>query len=181
MSQSGPGAGWRLGGLQTAGSYRILGEKGNMMSVITQSLCAALLTIAVATLPAEAKPNPNPERDLQAIISGERAWGQAFVTGDAAEVDRLLADDFVGVDTRGRRYNKVSVLNDVRMGPHLTSDEIGTVVVRFYGNTAIAQADEHEIGPVPEEKRLERVFTDTWVRMRGRWRIVAAEDLDPTR
>lgn len=117
--------------------------------------------------------------DERAIVNGERAWGQAYVTGDVGSVRRLLADDFLGVNPKGTTYDKASVLRDVRDGPHGTSDEVGPVTVRFYGDTAIAQAREREVGPAPERKAAERVFTDTWVKLRGEWRIVAAEDLDP--
>jgi ketosteroid isomerase-like protein len=84
------------------------------------------------------------------------------------------------VDPHGSVYDKAAVVRDVQEGPHGTSDEVGPVTVRFYGDTAVAQAREHEVGPAPERKAAERVFTDTWVRIGGHWRIVAAEDLDPS-
>lgn len=139
------------------------------------------VALSATSLSAVAK-SPPPERraaDRQAIVEGERAWGQAYVTGDVGAVERLLADGFRGIDPRGGAYDKASVLKVVREGPHSTSDEVGPVTVRFYGDTAIAQAHEHEVGPAPERRAAERVFTDTWVRLHGRWRIVAAEDLDP--
>ena len=134
--------------------------------------------IALATVVATPQ---TPPTDLQTIIDGERAWGQAYVHGDVAAIDRLLADDFMGVDTHGKRYDKASAMTDVHNGPNLTSDTVTKLVVRFHGDTAVAQGDEHEVGPAPEKQPLERVFTDTWVRLNGQWRIVAAEDLDPTR
>lgn len=137
-------------------------------------LCAIGLATVMATPPA-------PPADLQTINDGERAWGQAYVHGDAATIDRLLAADFIGVDTHGKRYDKASAMTEVRNGPNLTSDVVANLVVRFHGDTAVAQGDEHEVGPVPDKKTYERVFTDTWVRLNGKWRIVAAEDLDPTR
>ena len=137
-------------------------------------LCAIGLATVIATPPA-------PATDLQTITDGERAWGQAYVHGDAATIDRLLADDFIGVDTHVKRYNKASAMTEVRNGPNLTSDAVTNLVVRFYGDTAVAQGDEHEVGPAPEKRPLERVFTDTWVKLNGQWRIVAAEDLAPTR
>lgn len=85
------------------------------------------------------------------------------------------------MDTHGRRYDKASVLQDVRNGPRLSADVVDGLTVRFYGDVAIAQAQEHEVGPAPDAKRMERVFTDAWVKRNGRWRIVAAEDVDPTR
>ena len=122
---------------------------------------------------------PGRTADERVIVAGERAWGQAYVMGDVAAVERLLAEDFLGVDSSGLTYGKAAVLKDVRDGPHGTADAVGPVTVRFYGDTAVAQASEHEIGPAPEYKPAERVFTDTWVKLGGQWRIVAAEDLDP--
>src|ERR1035441_1353328 len=119
------------------------------------------------------------QADERIISAGERAWGQAYVTGDIATAQRLLADDYLGVDPRGRTEDKTAVLSDVREEPHAVSDEVGPVAVRFYGDTAIAQAHERQVGPAPEFKPSQTVFTDTWVKLGGQWRIVAAEDLDP--
>jgi ketosteroid isomerase-like protein len=153
------------------------------------------LGLAVAGPPAQARSKPKhhvakhePRRhetkhdrsaDERAIADGERAWGQAYVTGDVAAVRRLLDDSFHGVDPRGSLYDKAEVIRDVQADPHETSDTVGPVTVRIYGDAAVAQAREHEVGPAPEHKAVERMFTDTWVRRDGRWRIVAAEDLDP--
>jgi len=142
--------------------------------------CAIGMAVALVSSPAAAA-TPARASDLQTITDGERAWGQAFVHGDVAAIDRLLADDFIGVDTHGKRYDKASAMTDVRNGPNLTSDVVTNLVVRIYSDTAVAQGDEHEVGPAPDKKIYERVFTDTWVRLNGQWRIVAAEDLDPTR
>lgn len=139
------------------------------------------LLLAGAGLAAEARPSAERDRavDHRAIVEGERAWGQTYVTGDVASVRLLLADSFHGVDTHGALFDKAAVIRDVAKGPRGTSDEVGPVTVRFYGETAIAQAHEYEVGPAPERTAVERVFTDTWVKMGGRWRIVASEDLDP--
>lgn len=140
---------------------------------------AVAALIALAGGGALAAARGGPAADRRAIAEGEKAWGGAFVTGDAATVDRLLAEDFLGVDSSGRTYGKAEAMKDVRDGPRLTSDKTEPPTIRLYGDTAIAQAREHEIGPAPEFKPMERVFTDTWVKRGGRWRIVAAEDLDP--
>jgi ketosteroid isomerase-like protein len=116
--------------------------------------------------------------DRAAIIAGERAWGQAYVTGNVATVRRLLGDDFRGIDTRGRAYDKARVIADVRSLPHGTSDRVDHINVRFYGDTAVVQANEHVEGPAPEAHPADDVFTDTWFKRDGRWWIVAAEDLD---
>ena len=119
--------------------------------------------------------------DQRIIVEDERALGGAFVTGDIATLDRLVADDFSGVGTSGRTYVKAGLLQKVRTGPNITSDQVGDVKVRIFGDTALAQGSEHEVGPPPERKAADRVWTDVWIRRGGQWRIVAAEDLDPGR
>ncbi len=142
-------------------------------------LALALALPLLSATSAGAGSTPDRAADRRAIVTGERAWGQAYVTGDVATIRRLLADDFRGVDPRGAVYDKAAALRDVREGPHSTSDSVGSVTVRFYGDAAIAQAREHEVGPAPARKPADRVFTDTWVKLHGQWRVVAAEDLDP--
>jgi hypothetical protein len=119
--------------------------------------------------------------DERAVVQNERALGAAFVTGDGAAIDRLLAGDFVGVAPSGSFYDKAKALRLARQGRHLTSDQVGAVTVRFFGRTAVAQGREHEIGPAPDRRAADRVWTDVWVWRDGRWRIEAAEDLDPAR
>ncbi|MDB5413217.1 MAG: hypothetical protein JWR10_1552, partial [Rubritepida sp.] len=113
------------------------------------------------------------------ILEGERAWGQAFVTGDAATIDRLLAADFTGIDPTGVVYDKPKMLKAASAGPNSTSVTLGTVIVRFYGDTAIAQGSEHEVGPAPGKIERDSLWTDVWVKQGGHWRIEAAQDVTP--
>jgi ketosteroid isomerase-like protein len=140
---------------------------------------ALVLALTTAALASATQAQPDRSADRRAIVAGERAWGAAYVTGDRAAVERLLADDFRGVAPSGEAYDKAEVLREAAAAPHSTSDAVEDVTVRFYGDVAIAQAHEHTVGPPPELKPGQTVFTDTWVRRNGRWRIVAAEDLDP--
>ena len=117
--------------------------------------------------------------DRKEILDGEKAWGQAFVKGDAATIERLLASDFLGVDPTGVTYDRARMLNEVRTAAHSTSDDLGTVIVRFYGDTAIAQGSEREVGPPPEKAEHVSVWTDVWVKKDGHWKIEAAEDVTP--
>lgn len=133
----------------------------------------------VATGAVAAPPQVSRQTDEAAIVAGEHAWGQAYVHGVVAAVRDLVDDDFRGVDTHGNVYDKAAILADVAALPHASADSVDAVTVRFFGDTAVAQAREHEMGPPPELHPAERVFTDVWVKRAGRWRIVAAEDLDP--
>ena len=110
------------------------------------------------------------------IAESERQWAESVATGDASIVERILADDFLGVDPKGRIYDKAKMIADTRdAGQYFASNHLNEVKVRFYGDTAIAQGDE-----TWERRNSERgrfVWTDTWIQRDGRWQIVAAEDL----
>ncbi len=89
-----------------------------------------------------------------------------------------MADDFIGVDPKGRSYTKAKMVSDTRDAPkYFVSNHANEVKVRFYGDTAVAQGDETWERRSGEPLRGRFVWTDTWVRRNGKWQIVAAEDL----
>jgi ketosteroid isomerase-like protein len=110
------------------------------------------------------------------IVESERQWAESVATGDPSTVERILADDFLGVDPRGKLYDKAKMIADTRNArEYFISNRLNEVKVRFYGDTAIAQGDETWERRTGERGRF--VWTDTWIRRNGRWRIVAAQDL----
>jgi Domain of unknown function (DUF4440) len=110
------------------------------------------------------------------IVESERQWAESVATGDPSVVERILADDFLGVDHKGKLYDKAKMIADTRTAPqYLASNQLNEVKVRFYGDTAVAQGDEFWERRTGERGRF--VWTDTWIRRNGRWEIVAAEDL----
>jgi len=112
------------------------------------------------------------------IIESEHQWAESVATGDSSVVERILADDFIGVDPKGGSYNKAKMVSDTRDAPkYFVSNHANEVKVRFYGDTAVAQGDETWERRSGEPLRGRFVWTDTWVRRNGKWQIVAAEDL----
>jgi ketosteroid isomerase-like protein len=110
------------------------------------------------------------------IVESERQWAESVATGDSSVVERILADDFLGVDPKGRLYGKGKMIAETRNAPqYFASNHLHEVKVRFYGETAIAQGNESWERRTGERGRF--VWTDTWIRRNGRWQIVAAEDL----
>ena len=110
------------------------------------------------------------------ITECERQWAESVATGDVSAIERILADDFIGVDPKGRQYNKVQMISDTQNAPKsFASNHLNDVKVRFYGDTAIAQGNETWQRHNRERGRF--VWTDTWILRSGRWQIVAAEDL----
>jgi len=117
------------------------------------------------------------QRDAEQYISeSERQWAESVATGDTAVLERILADDFVGVDPKGPVYDKRKMIADTRESPKFfVSNHLNQVKVRFYGDTAIAQGDETWERRSGERGRF--VWIDTWLRRNGRWQIVAAVDV----
>jgi ketosteroid isomerase-like protein len=134
----------------------------------------ALALLSLWVLPASAKSDRAADR--QEITAGETAWGAAFVTGDVATVQRLLTPDFMGVTDSGRAYDKASILKEVAKVTPGGADQTGPLTIVFHGDTAIVQGRERETDPPPSRKVTPIIFTDTWMRIGGSWRIVAAQD-----
>jgi hypothetical protein len=110
------------------------------------------------------------------IVESERQWAESVATGDSTVLERIFADDFVGVDPKGPFYDKAKMIADTREAPkYFVSNRANDIKVRFYGDTAVAQGSE-----TWERRSVERgrfVWTDTWVRRDGKWQMVAAEDV----
>jgi uncharacterized protein (TIGR02246 family) len=107
------------------------------------------------------------------LLDSERI--QAQVHADATALDRIYADDFVGVGPSGTVRTKPQVIADFTSGDlKFQSITTGEVQVRVYGNTAVETGRSTMIGQdkgkdVPRDTR----FTRVWVNQRGRWRLVA--------
>lgn len=121
---------------------------------------------------------PQSTQDAESYIkSSEQKWAEASMKRDTATVERILADDFVGLDPRGTFFRKAEELASVSKNEgEYVSAKGNEVEVRFYGDTAVARGSESW-----EKRNGERgryVWTDTWIRRNGKWQIVAAVDVE---
>src|SRR5690348_653677 len=99
---------------------------------------------------------------------------QAQIHADATALDRIYADDFIGVGPSGTVRSKPQVISDFTSGElkfqSITTDE---VQVRIYGNTAVETGRSTMNGQdrgkvVPRDNR----FTRVWAKQQGHWRLV---------
>jgi len=110
------------------------------------------------------------------IKLSEQQWAEASMKRDTATVERILADDFVGLDPNGSFFRKVEELASVSKNEgDYVSAQANDVNVRFYGDAAIAQGSESWGKRNGERGRY--VWTDTWIRRNDKWQIVAAVDV----
>jgi ketosteroid isomerase-like protein len=112
------------------------------------------------------------------IRDSERQWAESVANGDASVVERILADDFLGIDPDGNFFDKAKMVAETREAPkEFISNRLNDVKVRFFGTTAVAQGDETWVRRTGSPLRARFVWTDTWILRNGKWQIVASEDL----
>jgi len=111
----------------------------------------------------------------QAIIRLDNERIKAQIGADPVTLDRIYADDFIGVGPSGTVRTKPQVISDFTSGD-LKFQSIATdeVEVRVYENTAVETGLSTMVGQdkgkaVPRDTR----FTRVWVKQQGRWRLVA--------
>src|SRR4051812_20376636 len=133
----------------------------------------AISSLAAAQMENGSRPPDTSVREAIRKLDDERI--QAQVHADAVALDRLYADDFIGVGPSGTVRTKPQVIADFTSGS-LKFQSIITddVQVRVYGNTAVETGlsmmkGEDKGKTVPEDTR----FTRVWVKQQGRWLLVA--------
>jgi ketosteroid isomerase-like protein len=130
----------------------------------------------LAAVSPHAQPQSQNQRGVvEEIRKVDRERIQAQVNADAVALDRIYADDFIGVGPSGTVRMKKDVLSDFSSGSlkfqSITTDDVR---IRVYGNAAVETGlsmmkgqDAEKV--VPEENR----FTRVWIKQEGRWLLVA--------
>ena len=143
-----------------------------------RTLVIAALVLAGISIALSQKQNASTDQRNsveQAIRKLDKERIQAQIGADAMALDRIYADDFIGVGPSGTVRTKPQVISDFTSGnlkfQSITTDE---VQVRVYENTAVETGLSTMVGQdkgktVPRDTR----FTRVWVKQRGRWRLVA--------
>lgn len=110
------------------------------------------------------------------ITKSANDWAQAIAIGDTITIDRIMADDFIGVSSRGELYDKETLIKQSVESANLKKTEVYNVSVRFFGKAAVAQGNETWT-KLSDSTSTKSIWTDTWIYRNGEWRIVAAQDL----
>src|SRR5947209_4883918 len=141
----------------------------------TLVIAVLVLTAASIALGQKQSPRRDQRRSVeQAIRQLDHERIQAQIGADAVALDRIYADDFIGVGPSGTVRTKAQVISDFTSGDlkfqSITTDD---VQVRVYGNTAVETGRSTMNGQdrgkaVPRDTR----FTRVWVKQLGRWQLV---------
>jgi ketosteroid isomerase-like protein len=142
----------------------------------TLIIAVLVLTAACIALGQKQSVRRDQRRSVEQVIrqlDHERI--QAQIHADRVALDRIYADDFIGIGPSGTVRTKPQVLADFTSHDlkfqSITTDDVR---IRVYGNTVVETGRSTMVGQdkdrvVPRDNR----FTRVWVRRQGQWRIVA--------
>lgn len=113
------------------------------------------------------------------LIQLEHDWSKADVKKDAAALNRILAEDWAGIDFEGTILTKAEALKQVGLHSDATeteSTELGDMKIRIFGNTALVSGTEIEKSEYKgEDSSGTYICTDVFVRRGGRWQAVSSQ------
>ena len=117
---------------------------------------------------------PNHE---ETVADLERAWVTAAMTNDLAAMQRIIADDWIGIAYNGQRITKADVLRDVGSGTATTASiELGPMTVRVYGSIAIVNVISTEKSTWQGQDTSGRyVLVDVYALRDGQWQVVSSQ------
>jgi len=108
----------------------------------------------------------------------EDAWREAVMKANSAEMEKLLADDYLAITASGTLQTKEQALASLRAGrTRFTTLDISDRKVRFYGTTALVTSQADVQGTTSEgELSGSYRYTRVYVRdAQGTWKIVSFE------
>lgn len=112
----------------------------------------------------------------QAVAQMEKDWTEAALHRDTAAVERIVADDWVGINWDGARYSKAQLLEDLKTGTTAAqSVTMDPVKVRVFGDTAVATGGDTEKSTYKgKDSSGHYLWTDVYVKRNGKWQAVAS-------
>ena len=115
--------------------------------------------------------------DEAALIELQQALVKAWITGDRATLERIIAPDWRSTGPDGSTSDRARVLAEVfETGAHKIHDlEIDDVTAKVFGDAAVVTGRTHGVGRfdgAPYDLVIR--FTDAFVRRDGRWQAVAS-------
>jgi len=140
-----------------------------------QIVGVCLVLAATTAMLSQAKNDKNSAE--QTLIQMEHDWSQADTQKDAAALNRILAEDWIGIDFEGTVLTKPQALKGISSdAASLESTVLRDMKVRVYGNTAIVTGTDTEKGEYHgKDSSGKYLWTDVFVLRKGRWQAVSSQ------
>ena len=114
--------------------------------------------------------------DAANIRAMELQWTESYKQRQVQMLSSLLAEDFVITVEDGNTYSKMGYIShSAEPSVHVEVAEMSDLKVRMHGNTAVVTGAYHERGE-SNGKRYEYHdrLTDVWMKVGGKWQVVAS-------
>jgi ketosteroid isomerase-like protein len=139
-----------------------------------------LLAILAALLAAQAFAGPPHKRESrEEILALEHQWTQAQIHGDVATMDKLLSDDFVGINVTGEVVTKAQQIDRMRDRKIvITSLDLSDIKIKLLNRVAIVTSQARIATSGDESRFLNGTFRYTRVYQQlptGAWKITSFE------
>jgi hypothetical protein len=113
----------------------------------------------------------------QQVLKVGKEYGEMIKNQDAAAVERILADEYIYTNEKGKVQNKTENLASYKTNPYkFETFEISDQKVRVIGNNAAVETGTVRYKGTNKDNKpsdgSER-YTTTWVWRGGRWQAVA--------
>jgi ketosteroid isomerase-like protein len=116
-----------------------------------------------------------------ALKDNENRWAAAAIKHDVASVEPMVADDFIGVNSKGKIQSRRAMLSEMKGDKDTySSTKNEKLDVHTYGkDVAVVVGTYREKGTGKDGKAFDRKyrFTDTWVQRNGQWKCVAGQSM----
>lgn len=122
------------------------------------------------------------ENDQEQILKLFEDGDRALIAGDAAELSRIFADDYIQYDESGRSFTKQEVIDNLRSGTirYVSMSSTGRRIRLLNKNVAIVHgSEEDEVEQGGKRFRVSYVYMDVVRKQDDKWRIVAAQLAKP--
>jgi ketosteroid isomerase-like protein len=147
----------------------------------TSLICTMLITLMVPALvvgqgrtKSKAPQVSGVEQQLKQI---EDDWTRANKDKDAATLRRIIREDWVGTDEKGKVLNREPFISLITSNPDvIESNENFGMQVRVYGNTAVVTGGIKQKGTRNGTAYTDTSrWTDVFVKRGGRWQAVVSQ------
>jgi ketosteroid isomerase-like protein len=162
----------RLGGARAHFGWELYMKRLLAMTMAVLLLSSLAFGQAAPATKATGKPS---KTELEIIRLGQD-WDNAIIRRDVVALQRLMAEDYVGIDESGKATTREQELTSARAGEFVLISVVQNepAKVRVYGNTAVVtslETVEQQFRGHPAGGQYRS--TIVWVKRKGHWQVVS--------
>lgn len=150
-----------------------------LVLAILLGACSPRAQVATSSGQPVAAPGQDTAEVREALLRLESEWTAAHVSHNPGVLDRLLADEYVGITANGDFWPKAEEIAMTRAGTavdpaaSISAQPLDSVRVRLYGDVALMSSRLSEQGPDSSGSAARHYYyTSAYVWRTGRWQAV---------